>query len=168
MRLAAAMLVAAAALSAVAFDSETWLGKREMLSREAERLRAAYSNCMSRATAPAEDVTIPVETFPDGTVKASVSAKKAMFFADSGFIWAQGVVASRFADDGTEITRIEADSCVIDRDTRSGWMEGPAKMTQGRTVFRGRNVYFSSPEGYVSIKEGSDIVSQDLRIGGLQ
>ena len=168
MRGAAAAVAAAAALSAAAFDSETWLGKREMLSREAERLREAYSNCVAKAVAPAEDVTVPVETFPDGTVKASITAKKAMFFADSGLIWAQGVVASRFGDDGAELTRIEAESCVIDRVTRSGWMEGPAKMTQGRTVFRGRNVYFSSPEGYVSITEGSDIVSQDLRFGGLR
>jgi len=168
MRALAAAFAVLAAIGAEAFDSTQWLGKREMLSREAERLRAAYSNCLSNVAAPAEDVAIPLEMFPSGKAKATISAKKAMFFPETGLVWAEGVTAVRLDEDGAVVTKIEAGKCVIDRETRSGWIEGPAEVTQGRTVFRGKDVYFSSTEGYVSITRDADIVSQDLRFGGIQ
>ena len=116
----------------LAFNSEEWLGKRELFAREAERLRAAYTNCVARLETPAEDVTIPVETFEDGSVKVMIFAKKAQYFLDKGLVWA----------------------------------EGPAKVTHGKTTFRGRGIYFSSPEGYVKVLEETDVDSQDLKFGG--
>ena len=101
-------------------------------------------------------------------MKLSIEAKKSQFFLDEGIVWAEGVVIRKTGADGKEVSRIEADNCVFDRNTKSGWADGRLTLTHGGTVFSGRGVYFSSPEGYVSITEGSDIVSQDLRFGGLQ
>ena len=152
-------------LSAFSFNSAEWHGKRELLTREAERLRAAYSNCVAHLEVPAEDVTIPVETFDDGSVKVMVFAKKAQYFLDKGLVWAEGVVVKKFRDDGTVDARIDAKSCVVDRFSKSGWAEGAARVVHGKTTFSGRGVYFSSPESYVKVFEQSDIVSEDLTFG---
>ena len=156
-----------AAATAQAFDSAEWHGKREVLLREAERLQAAYSNCLASAQEPAEDIKVPVETFADGSVKTVVAAKRARFFMHTGLIWAEGVVIREFAPDGSEESRIDAESCVVDRTTKSGWAEGPTRVRHGKTTFRGKGVYFSSPESYVRVFRDSEIDSTDLSFGGL-
>lgn len=151
----------------VAFDSAEWLGKREMLSREAERLQSAYTNCVAHLSEPGDDITIPVETFPDGSVKTIVHADKAQVFLAHGLIWAQGVTIQKMDSDGVVNAKIVAENCVIDRFTKSGWAEGPATVTHGKTVFRGEGIYFSSPESYVMVTRGADIESKDLKFGGV-
>lgn len=162
------LCILASLAASAAFDSAEWLVKRDVLSREAERLRQAYSNCVARVVDPAEDIVIPIETFPDGSVKSSVSAKKAVFFLDTGMVWASGVTVKKQDAEGNVLSQIDAGSCVIDRTTKSGWAEGPAKLRHGSTVFEGEGVYFSSPEGYVSVMRKSRIHSKDLKFGGLQ
>ena len=161
-------LLTVSALNALAFDTNEWLGKRELLMREAERLMTAYTNCVAHLEVPAEDVTVPVETFEDGSVKVIVLAKKAQYFLDAGFVWAEGVTIKKFKQDATLEAQIEAESCVVDRVAKSGWAEGSATVTHGKTVFRGKGVYFSSPESYVRVFSDSEIVSEDLKFGGLR
>ena len=150
-----------------AFDSAEWLDKRELLAREAERLQAAYTNCVAMLEVPAEDVTVPVETFEDGSVKVIIYAKKAQYFLDKGLVWAEGVAVKRFKKDGTQEAMIEAQNCVVDRFSKSGWAEGAATVTHGKTVFRGNGVYFSSPEAYVKVFDDVRVDSKDLKFGGL-
>lgn len=152
---------------ASAFNSADWLEKREMLTREAERLRAAYSNCVAQVQTPAEDIVIPVETFPDGSVKTVVQAKKAQFFAKEGLVWAANVVIRKYDGEGGVSAQIDATNCVIDRYTKSGWANGAARVRHGKTEFCGEGVYFSSPEAYVMVLRRSDIVSKDLKFGGV-
>ena len=154
-----------AASAALAFDSAGWLEKRELLTREAERLRAAYSNCLSRVKSPAEDVTVPVETFDDGSVKTVVAAKKAQFFLKEGLVWAEGVVIRKFKADGEQETLVEAASCVVDRATKSGWAEGRAVVKHGGAVFRGEDVYFSSPESFVHVGRNMEMESVGMAPG---
>ena len=132
---------------------------------EAVRLREAYSNCLARVQGPAEDVTIPVDTHPDGSVKFVVSAKRAQFFLDSGLVWAENVVAKKFDTSGVLDTRIDARACVIDRYTRSGWAAGPARVCQGKTTLCGSDVYFSSQESYVRMFSGTDFATEDVDAG---
>ena len=148
---------------AVAFDSAAWQEKREDLSHEVSRLRTAYKTCASGDQAPAEEVVLPIETFPDGSVKTTVQAKKARYFLQSGLVWANGVVVLRFREDGSTEIRLEAAECVVDRLTKSGWAEGDVKLEQGGTVCRGRGVYFSSPEGFVRVTEAADFATTDLK-----
>ncbi len=156
-----------ASLSSFAFDSEAWLGKREMLTREAERLRAAYSNCTARVDQSAEGMVVPIETYPNGAIKYSIAADRAQFFLKEGLIWADGVVITQLDLDGKELSRIEARSCVVDRDTKSGWVEGRARIVRDRTSFTGEGVYFSSPENYVISFDASRVESKDVKTGGL-
>ena len=164
-KFASIVLCLFAALAAHAFDSAEWLGKRQLLLLEAERLRAAYSNCLARVKSPAEDVTVPVETFADGSVKTVVVAKRAHFFVREGLVWAEGVVIRKLREDGAQEARVEADSCVVDRATKSGWAEGRAMVMHGGTVFRGEDVYFSSPESFVHIGRNMEMESDDFASG---
>ena len=162
-----AAAAAMACLAAQAFDISAWRAQRDLHVREAERLREAYSNCMQRIEHPAEDVTVPVETHPDGSVRLVVQAKRAQFFLDTGFVWAENVVVRRMEPDGTVDTRIDARSCVIDRFTKSGWAEGAARVQHGKTSFAGSNVYFASPESYVRVFSGADLQTEDAKAKGV-
>lgn len=138
------------ACQAFAFDSALWLEKREILSREAERLMCAYTNYAAKVSEPAENVVVPVESFPDGAIKTLVQAKKAQYFLQEGFIWAENVVVKRFRSPGKLEFRIDARNCIIDRSTKSGWANGRAIIRHDGTVFYGDGIYFSSTEGFVS------------------
>lgn len=167
MRTFASLFVLLAAGELMAFNSADWHGKRELFAREAERLRGVYSNCIAQVRAPAEDVTVPIETFDDGSVKVVVSAKRAQYFLREGLVWAEDVVVRRFKADGRLEARLEAKSCVVDQKAKSGWAEGPATVVHGETVFKGRGVFFSSSDAYVKVFESSDVESKDLKFGGV-
>ena len=165
---ALAIVFALCAGRLLAFDSAEWHEKRQLLDRECERLQLAYSNCLKRVTAPAENVTVPVESFPDGSVKASVRAAKAQIFLDSPYVWGQGVVLTEFRPDGSVQARIEAENCVIDRKLKCCWVEGRARATYGRTEVRGNGIYFSFAEEYIKIADAVEIRSEDLKVEGVR
>jgi len=158
------VLAMVAGSAAQAFDLSAWSAQRDLHLREAERLRAAYSNCLQRLDHPAENVSVPVETYESGAVRLVVQARRVQFFLDSGLVWAENVVVRRLAPDGSVETRIDARSCVVDRFTKSGWAEGAARVQHGKTSLSGKNVYFSSPESYVRIFEGADLQSEGVKV----
>jgi hypothetical protein len=152
-----------ACLGAQAFDLDAWNAQRDLHMREVARLRTAYSNCLQRIEHPAEEVTVPVETYTNGAVRLVVQARRAQFFLDSGLVWAENVVVRKFGPDGELETRIDARSCVVDRFTKSGWAEGAARVMHGKTALGGRNVYFSSPESYVRVFDGAVLKTEGAR-----
>lgn len=160
------MLVLAAA-SAWAFDSESWLGKRELLTREAERLQRAYADTSRRVDSPAENVSIPIESFSDGSVKTSVTAGKAQFFLDTGFVWAEAVVVKTLDAKGAVAARIDAKNCLVDRseEARSGWVEGRARARHGKMSLEGEGVYMSFAEEYIAVMSNAVVTADDLDFG---
>lgn len=161
--------LALAALPAFAFDSESWLGKRELLDREAERLAAVYTNCTAALETPAENLVVPVENHPDGSVKATVSAERAQFFIDAGYVWGEGVVLCEYEVGGTNVkARVTAERCVVDRSTKSGWAEGHVRAEYGKTTLEGDGIYFSFPEEYVKILSNVKIESKDVKFEGVK
>lgn len=165
---ALSVATASAAVQGGAFDGEDWFGKREILAREAERLSAAFTNCVAKLRDPARDVSIPVEMYDDGAVKTSIRAAKAQFFAEAGLVWAEGVVVCQFDEHGVLVSKIEAERCVVDRESKSGWAPGKAKSEYGKTVVEGENVYFSFPEQYVIIFSNAEVLSTDIKLKGVK
>lgn len=147
--------------------AQEWMDKRERLDKDAKRLQVAYTNCIARLTIPSEDMIIPVETFPDGSVKLVIEAKYANLFDNQTLVWARDVVVRKLDEDGNEKTRLEAVECLVDRFTKSGWAQGSGKVTQGTNVFRGRNFYFSSPDSFVISYEDSMMEAKDLKSGDM-
>lgn len=169
MKVMLAILAAlAAATGALAFDADAWHQKREAILLEAKRLKAAYRTCAGRLGTPAEDVVLPVETFPDGSVKTIIHANKAQYFLKEGLVWAEGVTLRKYQKDGTLETVIVARHCVVDRVAKAGWAKGRARVNHGKTVLEGEDVYFSSPEGYVKVFKSAKVDSTDLKLGGVR
>lgn len=162
------LLLAIIPLFAYSFDSERWLEKRSVMTADAARLRAEYSNSVKRVSSPSEGIAIPLETYPDGRIRTLVSATKAQFFADNSLVWAEDLRFVKMKADGSEELRLDASSCLIDRVSRSGWVEGHAKVVQDKTLFEGDNVYFSSSNSFVTAYMSSDLKSSDLKYGGLR
>lgn len=150
------------------FDSDAWLERRASCMADAMRLREIYGKCVKALRSPAENVTVPVENYDDGSVKTSVHAEKAQFFVDDGLVWGEGVVVSHFSEVGAEVARLTAQNCVVDRRAKCGWAEGRARVTYGGTSVEGEGVYFSVNEEYVIIADNTRIETVDLKIGGLK
>jgi len=150
------LFAASLALTAHAFDSAEWLAQRAMLDLEAERLRDAYAKYSTADIEPAESIVVPVESYSNGAVKTSIAAKRARFFVKEGFVWGEGVEIRQFRRDGSLESKIDADNCVVDRDTRSGWIEGHAHAEfKDEAVLDGDRVYFSAMEEYLKIYSGT-------------
>ena len=96
-------ILAGACLAAgglLAFDSEAWLKTRDAASEEAGLLREAYAGYRARVDIPAENLTVPLENFPNGAIKSSIFAKQACFFLQGGYIWGKGVTIRQFTREG--------------------------------------------------------------------
>ena len=158
------LLAAVLAGTAMAFSSERWLAERgddsDML-----RLRAAYQECGKKLEAPAENVSLPLATYPDGTVKSRLSAARAHMFPDSGFVWAEKIRVVQYKEDGkTIIASLDAENCLVDRNTRTGWVDGEAKMVYGESSVKGRGIYFSLTREFIKIFSQSEIRTRGAKV----
>lgn len=152
MRLSIEILCLSVALTAQAFDSAEWLGQRQLLGHEAVRLAKVYEKCSRSVSEAAEAIEIPVEAYSDGSVRLGISAKRAQLFIDTGMVWGEGVTIMQMKHGGELEARIDAENCVVDRDTRSGWVKGHAHAEFGGDVsLDGDKVYFSAFEEYLAI-----------------
>ena len=159
MRRTTLVIFAFLALAASGFKSEEWLAERGDDS-DVFRLRAAYSECKAKVDSPAENVSLPLEKHANGTIKSRLSAKRAQLFIDSEYIWAEGIHVEQKREDGTIVCSLDAENCVVDRKTRTGWVDGEAKMTYGDAMVKGRGVYFSLEREFVKIFSQSEIRSK--------
>ena len=155
-----------AALTAAAFDSDAWLFKRRQLTADAMKLKAHYEECAAKATEPAENVAVPIENHPNGSVKSSVFAKKAQFFLESGLVWGENVLVRELKDDGTVVAQISAENCVVDRNAKAGWAQGRVKALYDGTILEGEGVYLNFKKEFVIITDKAKIVSKEFDVSG--
>lgn len=152
-------------LTAVAFDSSLWLAERgddsDML-----RLRSAYEECVKKIETPAENVSFPLETYPNGTVKSRLRAGRAYMFLDTGFIWGENIRVEQYKEDGKTVEGfLTADNCIVDRKAKSGWVQGNAHMNWDGTTVKGRGIYFSFDREFIKILSQTEIRAKSLKLG---
>jgi len=128
------------------------------------RLRKAFAQCVAHLDSPAENVVFPLETLPDGTVKSRLMARRAQMFMDSGLIWGEGIRVEQYGKDGKVDSFLEAENCVVDRKTKTGWVDGDAVMTYGKSTVKGRGVHFSVDREFIKIFSKSEIRTAGLKI----
>ena len=149
--------VLAAGTAAAAFSSERWLAERADDS-DMLRLRAAFADCTKKTVAPAENVSMVLESYPDGTVKSRIRAARATLFPDSSYIWAENIHIEQFDPSGTNLTaKLDAENCLVDRKTNTGWVDGNANMVYGDSTVKGRGIYFSLTDEFIKIFSQSEI-----------
>ena len=161
-------LVSAAAFTVAAgFDADAWLLKREVVSREAERLASVFARQQAAADSPAEGLVVPIESWPDGTVKTDLRADRAQFFPSEGLVWGAGVkIKQRRADQSAE-AEVTATELLFERATRCVWAEGATKAVYGGdTVIEGEGVYLDFEEGYLRISSNTVVVANGDELRG--
>ncbi len=161
----ASLLLAFASAGVLAFDSGKWLAERgddsDML-----RLQSEYAECVKKIDAPAENVALPLEYYPNGIVKSRLKAQKAYMFADTGFIWGENIKVEQYKEDGRTVEAyLTADNCIVDRKSKSGWVEGNAQMDWDGTSIRGRGIYFSFDREFIKIFSQTEIRTKALKLG---
>ena len=155
--------IAIIAFATFAFSSSKWLAERND-DGDMMRLRKAYAQCVAQLESPAENVVFPLETLPDGTVKSRLKARRAQMFLDSGLIWGEGIRVEQYGKDGKVDSFLEAENCVVDRKTKTGWVEGDAMMSYGKSVVKGRGVHFSVDREFIKIFSKSEIRTSGLKM----
>jgi hypothetical protein len=80
-------------------------------------------------------------------------------FPDSDFIWGEKIRVEQYKEVGSTNVwaSLVADNCIVDRKTKTGWVEGSAQMTYGDSSVKGRGIYFSLPREYVKILSNCEI-----------
>lgn len=146
------------ALAGLSFNSEQWLSERADDS-DMMRLRVAYRDCVAKIESPAENVVFPLESFPDGSIKSRLTAARAQMFSDSSYIWGEDIRVEQYREAGSTNVwaSLKAENCIVDRKTRSGWVEGNATMVYGDSSVKGRGIYFSLPREYIKILSKCEI-----------
>ncbi len=166
MRKLTALLLAVlgGALAVQAFDSVNWLTKVAIFEREAERLRFEQNRLSKLVKDPAENVSVTLEKHANGAIKTVLEAKKAQFFLDIGFVWGEDVVVTEYNLDGSKRGFITAQDCFVDRETKSGWVEGRIHAVYDKMTLDGEKVYFSFEEEYVRIFNDAQITSAGMKL----
>ena len=156
--------VLATGAAVAAFSSERWLAERADDS-DMLRLRAAFAECAKKTVAPAENVSMVLETHPGGAVKSRITAARATIFPDSSYVWAEKIRLEQFDSTGTNRTaRLDAENCLVDRKTKTGWVDGNANMIYGDATVKGRGIYFSLESEFIKIFSQSEIRTKGGKI----
>lgn len=99
---------------------------------------------------PIEDLRVPLEYYPDGTLKTEVFARQAIVKPDMT-IAASGIVFRVFATNGAEDVTIRADDAECSRERQAGWSEKPVSVTQGDVELTGDGFAWNGREGTLRI-----------------
>ena len=108
----------------------------------------------------------PLETFPDGSVKSRLTAARAQMFPDTGYIWGEKIRVEQYKNPGTTNVwaNLVAENCIVDRKTKSGWVEGDAMMVYGDSSVKGRGIYFSLPREFIKILSKCEIRTKGAKM----
>ena len=158
-----------AAWTAPAFNSEAWMTARSQATAEATELREAYNTYAAKVALPAENLTVPLESFPDGAVKSSIFAKSACFFLEDGYIWGKGVCIRQYTPEGKVESQIDAETCIVNKDTRKAWVEGHAKAYyRSQAEIEGDNVYINATNEYITIYNNTVMKAEGRKLEGVR
>ena len=119
-------------------------------------LAGKWAASKAALTSPVENLTLPLDYYPNGRMKAVLHAEKAQML-DGGLIYSEGVVVDMLAEDGKPDGRLTADGCLFDRQAKQGYCEGAVHVEKGTDRIKGRGMYFSIEEQFIKILSECEI-----------
>jgi len=153
---------------AFAFDADAWAAKNEAMAKEAVRMKSEYAKYSAQVRQPAENVTIPVETFESGEVKSVIIAKQGQFFNEVGYVWAKDIRVERYKEDGSLDMRLDAESCLMDRPHKCCWAAGHVTAHHRKTTLEGDDAFYCSSNNFLKVMSNAKVVSEDVKMKGLK
>ena len=168
MRSAAFIVAAMAAFAAQAFDLDAWNGKCGRIEALSSEMRSLYAKYAAEAVDPALDLSIPVETYPAGSIKTLLSADKARVIFGSNYVWGEGVTICQFAESGATQSVVRAKNCLVNRVEKVGWIEGRAEADHGGAHLEGDGVYISLDGFFAGITSNALVRVRDVKLGDVE
>lgn len=128
-------------------------------------MSADYERYGAATNEPAENIEVPIESWPDGSIKTSVRADRARLFLREGLVWGEGVAVRQLARDGSCESELTAENCLVDRKDRTGWAKGLARVRYRDVAeIEGRGVFFDMEEQYVRITSDTRLTARGDRL----
>ena len=159
----AAFFALASLFAHAKFDSEAWNAKCAD-EREINRLKAEYEKCLAATNSAADNIELPIEQYESGKIKSTLKAAKAQMFLSSGIVWGEGITVEQYDENGQVTASLTADNCIVDRKSKSGWVEGNAHMDWDGTSIKGRGIYFSFDREFIKIFSQTEIRTKALKL----
>ena len=93
-------------------------------------------------SSPVENLTLPIEHYDDGRIRALLRAGKAAV-GNAGLIWSWQVKVDLFDPAGAPDGRIEAQSCLYDRNARRGYCPESVTLVRSNVTITGTGMYWT-------------------------
>jgi len=91
---------------------------------------------------PVENLTLPIEHYDNGRIRALLRAGKAAV-GNAGLIWSWKVAVDLFDPVGAPDGRIEAESCLYDRNARRGYCPTEVTLIRTNVAINGTGLYWA-------------------------
>lgn len=115
---------------------------------------------------PVENLTLPIEHYDDGRIRALLRAGKAAV-GNAGLIWSWQVKVDLFDPTGAPDGRIEAESCLYDRNARRGYCPAAVMLVRSNVTINGTGMYWTlSPQRMQILSNAMVRMQQGLRFSG--
>jgi len=119
-------------------------------------LAGRWDEVKSRMDAPVENISIPLEYYPGGLVKARLYAEKSKIFPD-GIVFATKVKINLYSVSGQLDGYLKADDCIFDRDASHGYCKGMVEVVKDTDILKGVGMYFSISNEFIKIISNCEI-----------
>ena len=113
---------------------------------------------------PVEHLTLPVEHYENGRIRAVLHADKA-FLGATGLIWAWQVQVEMLDPAGAPDGRADAESCLYDRNAKRGYCPSSVQLIRTNATISGTGLYWTMTtrqmrilsNGVVTLRQGIQI-----------
>ena len=107
---------------------------------------------------PIEQFAFPAEHYDDGRIRAVLRAQRAVIGADET-IWAWGVTLVMYDRQGEREGEMEAETCLFDRRTQTGYSAGKVRAVFNETAMTGVDCVWSVRDSFIRMLSEAEIHS---------
>jgi len=113
-------------------------------------LEAAWLKQPDERATPVKDFTLPVEHYDNGRIRAVLHAVKGAI-GQNGLIWSWQVTISMFDPNGKPDGRVDAESCLYDRNARRGYCPTGVQLVRTNATIVGTGLYWTMENQHMRI-----------------
>ncbi|MEI8353131.1 MAG: hypothetical protein WCG22_01315 [Lentisphaerota bacterium] len=125
-------------------------------------LSQAYDSKAGVSDAPVDKLTLPLEHYESGRVRAVLRAVQATR-TDDGFVRALRVRIDLFDETGHDDGVIVAENALFNMDTKRGYCRGAVSVHRQDVEISGRDLYWSMPQQRVVVIADARMVVKDWK-----
>lgn len=153
-----ALIVACCGVGRIAVRAE------EVPQPEWADLVTAFDGDAATTGAPIENLTLPIEHYDSGRVRAVLRAARATVAADD-FVRAEEVRIDLYNETGGRDGQLTATRCLFNRAEKRGYCRGEVTLVRQEVELNGRDLYWSVPQQRIVILSQARVVVKQWKWG---